>query len=411
MCNKISVKEIALILFLFSATVLNAQNPAALGNVVGNALPYNPTALWDQMNNPGNNSVTSQNFESSLDTFDSFSAEQFGIMDDIWSVAGVEVRGAYYGGSGNAESVNVWFYNDSAGFPYQVIHSSLNIIPVNGLSSGSLSIQLIEPVNLVEGMYWVCVQANMPFISSGQWGWTTGISPSLNESVWKNPGGGFGSICTNWNYRASNCGIGTAPGLCFALLGNIIPVELTSFSAAIFENSIELYWQTATELNNSGFEIERKILKNDQDDNWVKIGFVEGNGTTTEPNNYTYTDKTVFDGKYIYRLKQIDYDGTFEYSKEVNVDFTRVTKFSLVQNYPNPFNPATRIQYSVSSRQFVTLKVYNLLGKEVATLVNENKEAGNYSINFDASNLPSGVYIYKLQAGEFTQSKKMTLVK
>lgn len=200
MCIKISVKEIALIIFLFSATVLNAQNPAALGNVVGNALPYNPSALWDQMNNPGTNSVTSQNFESSFDTFDSFAADQFGIMDDIWSVTGVEVRGAYYGGSGNAESVNVWFFNNSAGFPSQVIHSSLNIIPVNGLSSGSFSIQLTEPVSLVEGMYWVCVQANMTFASSGQWGWTTSMTPS--QSVWKNPDGGFGSICTNWNYRA-----------------------------------------------------------------------------------------------------------------------------------------------------------------------------------------------------------------
>jgi hypothetical protein len=186
-----------------------------------------------------------------------------------------------------------------------------------------------------------------------------------------------------------------------------VPVELVSFSAELSMDIVFLHWITATEKNNSGFEIERM-----QDNSgWEKIGFVEGHGTTTEPNEYSFTDKNISTGMYFYRLKQIDYDGSFEYSLEVKVEVGTPLEFSLEQNYPNPFNPNTKIKYSVPHSSNVTIKVFDILGNEIETLVNEEKPVGRYEINFNASSLPSGVYFYQLRAGNFVGTKKMILLK
>jgi len=144
---------------------------------------------------------------------------------------------------------------------------------------------------------------------------------------------------------------------------------------------------------------------------WRSIGFVNGNGTTTEPQSYSFVDKLLEAGKYQYRLKQIDFDGTFEYSDIIEVEINPPTKFSLEQNYPNPFNPITKINYSIKNAGLVQIKIYDILGSEVATLVNEEKAAGKYEVNFNSSSLASGVYIYKIQAGSFISSKKMMLLK
>ncbi|MDH3269324.1 MAG: YCF48-related protein, partial [Ignavibacteria bacterium] len=186
------------------------------------------------------------------------------------------------------------------------------------------------------------------------------------------------------------------------------PVELLSFNCIVENDVVDLNWVTATETNNSGFEILR-ITQNE--DGWNKIGFVPGYGTTTETQHYSFTDNDVKPGKYQYKLKQIDYDGTFEYSKIVEVEIPLVNKFSLSQNYPNPFNPTTSLQYAIGSKQFVTLKVFDLLGREVATLINEEKPAGEYKIQFNAANLPSGFYFYQLKAGEYVETRKMVLLK
>lgn len=199
---------------------------------------------------------------------------------------------------------------------------------------------------------------------------------------------------------------------------NPLPVELSTFSAVIIGSTVKLNWQTETEINNFGFEVERTSPQpspyegesGEAGRGWEKIGFVNGNGYSNSPILYNFNDDGLMPGKYLYRLKQIDNDGQFEYSKTVEVDFNSPKKFELSQNYPNPFNPSTSIKYSISSKQFVMLKVYDVLGKEVAILVNENKEAGSYSVNFIASKLPSGVYIYKMQAGDFVQTRKMTLI-
>lgn len=188
---------------------------------------------------------------------------------------------------------------------------------------------------------------------------------------------------------------------------SIVPVELTSFNASVKSNNVILKWTTATESNNSGFEIERRSSNT----NWSKIAFVQGFGTSTEKQSYSFTDKNLSRGKYQYRLKQIDFDGTFEYSKSIEVDVTLPAKFELAQNYPNPFNPTTSISFTIPQSGNVKLAVYNLLGQEVAVILNEYKEAGSYNIEFDAQNMNSGVYLYKLESNGLTLTKKMTLLK
>ncbi len=188
---------------------------------------------------------------------------------------------------------------------------------------------------------------------------------------------------------------------------SIVPVELTSFNASITGTNVLLKWTTATEINNSGFDIERRT----QNSEWKKIGFVSGAGTTSEKQSYVFSDKNLNRGKYQYRLKQIDFDGTFEYSKTVEVEIVSPSKFELTQNYPNPFNPTTSISFTIPQAGNVKLAVYNLLGQEVAVLVNEFRDAGTYDVEFNASNLNSGVYLYKLEANGSTFTKKMTLLK
>jgi len=145
---------------------------------------------------------------------------------------------------------------------------------------------------------------------------------------------------------------------------------------------------------------------------WKAVGFVEGNGNSNSPKRYNFSDSDINQsGTYYYRLKQIDNDGTYEYSDVVTVEVGVPNTFYLSQNYPNPFNPETRIDFTLPEKQLVSLRVYNMLGELVRELVNEEKEAGNYSVMFDGSNLPSGVYIYRLQTSSFAANKKMTLLK
>lgn len=187
-----------------------------------------------------------------------------------------------------------------------------------------------------------------------------------------------------------------------------LPVELTSFAANVNANGhVVLNWSTATEINNQMFEIQRSNSNTD----FVTIGYVNGAGTTTEEQNYSYTDRTVATGNYSYRLKQIDFDGSYHYSSIVEVDVQGPLTFALLQNYPNPFNPTTNIKYSVPTASNVKLAVYNTIGEEVAVLVNGFVQEGFYEVTFNASSLPSGVYFYKLQSGNTVEMKKMMLLK
>lgn len=186
----------------------------------------------------------------------------------------------------------------------------------------------------------------------------------------------------------------------------ILPVELTSFTASVSSEGVVLNWKTATENNNSGFEVERSA------DNkaFAQIGFVKGSGNSTKETEYSYIDTKV-SGFVYYRLRQVDYNGTAKYSKTIEVHAVQPIAYSLDQNYPNPFNPTTVISYSVAKNGFVSLKVYNMLGQEVANLYQGFQKAGSYKVNFDASKLASGMYLYKLQTNNFTETKKMLLLK
>ncbi|HRN26363.1 MAG TPA: T9SS type A sorting domain-containing protein [Ignavibacteriaceae bacterium] len=188
-----------------------------------------------------------------------------------------------------------------------------------------------------------------------------------------------------------------------------LPVELTSFSAKATAGKVNLNWTTATEINNSGFEVERSF----DGSTFFTVGFVRGNGTTTEPKAYSFSDELDVNGTetIYYRLKQVDYNGAFEYSDVVSVVFDLPTDFALGQNYPNPFNPTSKIKYSVPQSGLVSIVVYDLTGQEVATIINEVKEPGNYEINFNAGGLSSGVYFYRMTADNFTQVKKMSILK
>ena len=203
-----------------------------------------------------------------------------------------------------------------------------------------------------------------------------------------------------------------------------LPVKLTSFSAILSVDYVLLSWKTATEINNYGFEVERRqasdlpdvaSVKSQTQQTWDKIGFIPGNGNSNSLKNYSFVDSHPPVGKVQYRLKQIDYDGNFEYSNSLEIIINTPSKSESLQNYPNPFNPSTTISYNLQVSSHTTIKVFDLLGKEVAILVNEEKPAGKYEIVWNGKDksgkkLSSGVYIYKLIAGTFMQTRKMILL-
>lgn len=189
-----------------------------------------------------------------------------------------------------------------------------------------------------------------------------------------------------------------------------LPVELTFFNTAVNGNEIRLSWETATESNNLGFEVGRR-LKTGVPQEWQVIGFVPGNGTSIDPIQYTYQDKVVIAGTYQYRLKQIDNDGSSSYSGVVEVLVGAPTDFTLSQNYPNPFNPTTSITFDLPVRTGITLTVFNSLGEPMQTLATGTYDPGRHQVSFNASNLPSGIYFYRLRAGDFTQTQKMVLMR
>ena len=201
-------------------------------------------------------------------------------------------------------------------------------------------------------------------------------------------------------------GIGTTcdPNPCDAL-----PVELVSFSAKSIESgNVELAWQTASEINNAGFEIEYEIGSG----LFERLDFVPGHGTTTDPQSYTYTVSGLDPGRYTFRLKQIDLDGSFEYSSQVEAIVEVSGEFILKAAYPNPFNPSTTVSFAVSERQPVALKLYDTMGRQLSVLFEGTPEANSLqSVRVDGTNLASGTYVVTLEAAAFSESREIVLVK
>jgi hypothetical protein len=258
------------------------------------------------------------------------------------------------------------------------------------------------------GIYWLDWQSGGT-AASGPWAPPIAIlgQAATGDALQYNPG------TTSWG-PAMDTGGSSAQGFPFVVFGSTapIPVELTSFAAVVQENDVVLNWSTATETNNQGFEVQRSSNTSE----FVKVGYVAGHGTVTEAQSYTFSDKNLEVGSYSYRLKQVDFDGAFEYSNVVVVEVIAPDVYALEQNYPNPFNPSTSIKFSLAVDSKVTLTVFDVLGQEVVQLLNSNVSAGVQNYSFDASGLNSGVYFYRIDATgidgtNFSSIKKMMLAK
>ncbi|MFA6026302.1 MAG: T9SS type A sorting domain-containing protein, partial [Ignavibacteriaceae bacterium] len=243
-----------------------------------------------------------------------------------------------------------------------------------------------------------------------------------NMRVWKSDDGGttYSDISgsdQNASSRAISVSVSSFSTFTVSDNSNALPVELYSFAANSKSNEVELNWTTATEVKNYGFEVER--IRNEELGirNWEKVGFVQGHGNSNSPNEYSFTDKPLGGSEFKYRLKQIDFDGKYEYSKEVEIDLGMPTKFSLEQNYPNPFNPSTVIRYTLPFESNVKLIVYNFIGEVVKELVNETVSSGYQEVRFEAGKLSSGIYFYILYTTSldgkqnYQSVKKMALIK
>ncbi|MBN2013364.1 T9SS type A sorting domain-containing protein [candidate division KSB1 bacterium] len=221
---------------------------------------------------------------------------------------------------------------------------------------------------------------------------------------------GESSTLTIYNPRIQNANITKVNGS--IAVSAVVPVELSLFDATVNGQAVSLRWATASETNNLRFEIQRKLVDTDV---WQSLGFVKGNGTTTATHEYRFDDSLVDPGSYEYRLKQIDTNGSFEYSNAIRIEITAPEKWQLAQNYPNPFNTMTRIDYQMPVADFITIRIYNLLGREIRTLVQQRQTAGFHSVVWDGKDdngsvMPSGIYIYQLKSRASTLSQKLMLL-
>ncbi len=191
---------------------------------------------------------------------------------------------------------------------------------------------------------------------------------------------------------------------------SLLPVELIKFSVSVSNDKICLSWETATEINNFGFDIERKTI-NTANSGWENIGFVQGSGTSNVPLKYNFIDNNPYNGTTLYRLKQIDNDGSFEYSNIVSINNFSGLHYSLKQNYPNPFNPKTTIEYSIPINTHVKIDLYDILGTKLKNLKNEFQKAGHYKLDFTIEDFPTGVYIYRIETDSYKESKKLLYLK
>ena len=275
---------------------------------------------------------------------------------------------------------------------YQVI---LEIGPGGGTENGKITIQFDDSKSgtyFLNNYYNGNLNANTVGIQDAYG--TVGIQYRRSESLGNIP------VCEPL--------FGSSMAIAFGQTNETLPVELTEFFSLVNENNVTLSWQSNHEINNVGFQIERSTVK----DQWTKAGFVEGIGNSNIPVEYCFTDKNLAQGKYLYRLRQVDYNGNLEYfylSGEVYIGIPE--KYELSQNYPNPFTPVTNLKFGIPEPGIVTLKVYDVLGKEVMTLLNEIKQTGYYRVQFDVSRFASGVYFHELRSGEFVSQKWMLLLK
>jgi photosystem II stability/assembly factor-like uncharacterized protein len=290
-----------------------------------------------------------------------------------------------------------------ANFGYALAHGGIILKTVNGGTTWSTIYDSYDELKDIEffnpNIGWVCGQGDIFRTNNGGLSWTHQFDTPYYD---------FRSLClldSSIVFSAGDDGLillTTNGGQ-----GIPVPVNLISFTAFTRGDEVVLSWSTSTELNNHIFEIERKT-KNQE---FYTTGYVEGSGTTTEHHDYSYIDRNVERNTYYYRLKQIDFNGMCQYSDQIEVFVSGVLTIKLEQNYPNPFNPVTNIGFTISDFGFVSLKIYDILGNEIATLINEEKQPGTYEVEFDANDLTSGIYFYQLKSGNYLETRKMVMLK
>jgi hypothetical protein len=326
----------------------------------------------------------------------------------------------YAGGS--STSLNGFFISTDGGLTFGTSTNSVNIWEILQTAGNDLYIATTSSPYPFDkstdgGLTWT----TMSNLAAAKRGATLDLIEDIyvsgNGGVFKSTDGGVTFINHNftfssnkiltYDYKIMACATGSTNGGVWIYIDSLlIPVELSGFKAVAINGNVELNWQTSTELNNSGFEVQRNI----NSEGFEKIAFVPGFGTTSEPKSYSYEDENI-SGLIKYRLKQIDFNGTFEYSKIIEVNSLINLSFELRQNYPNPFNPITNITYLLPSASHVNLTIFNSIGETVEMLVNEIQSEGKYDIIWNAESYPSGIYFYKLEANNSVKIKKMALMK
>jgi hypothetical protein len=411
------MKKLTLLIALISFSVLsNAQSLVEKSAEPLNINTNKLAVLWDNTNiNTTTSGIISTEYggkpvgQKLVNTADDFVIP----VDGIWSIDSIRATGFTNSPTPIAQHYGVVIYSNNAGQPGTIIASD-TLVPAAGVNATFINFHFSTPWVINQaGTYWLSVFGvydTATVIASGRWNWYTGPTAVGLVAHLQDQAALFGGF--PWT---SLTALGVPNPSCnFIIYGSqtFVPVELSSFSANVNNGNVLIKWSTASELNNKGFEVQKKIQGSD----FVTIAFIEGMGTTAEKQDYSFSDNSVLPGKYTYRLKQNDFDGKFEYSNEIEVEVSAPSVYTLSQNYPNPFNPNTNIIFSLAVESKVKLEVFNLLGEEVEMVINSNLSAGEHKVDFNATGLNSGIYFYKLTASgidgsSFSSIKKMTLMK
>lgn len=399
---------------MFAQNITVSPNPATetSGQTI---IPYAPTSMTitestDPVTIVSQNSVSCNNggLHSDNSYFRAFTLSDFGITQDF-TVSSVEIGVEQAAGAGGTQPVTCNLYTSNQVFPNGYPGSLTLIGTVNAnVPDQSLSLFSFNVSGLAPAGSRLVVEI---FTPDGQ---TAGNSFFIGSNA-------AGESAPSY-IMAADCGL-TSPAttgsigfpnmmIVMSVTGDqAVPVELSSFTAYDTRGQVNIEWSTSTETNNRGFEIQKST-----GNQFVTIGFVKGQGTTTESHSYSYIDKNATAGTASYRLKQLDFNGAFVYSDVVTLNVDAPAQYQLVQNYPNPFNPSTQISFALPVDAGVKITVYNMLGQEMTQLANSNFTAGNHVVNFDATQLSSGIYFYLLDAkgidgSSFHSTKKMMLTK
>ncbi|HKI79755.1 MAG TPA: T9SS type A sorting domain-containing protein [Ignavibacteriaceae bacterium] len=305
--------------------------------------------------------------------------------------------GAFMESGGTWAPLTIWDGVTNASNAILLYSSNVNNDVLTGIFCVQYGISSSATTEFDGGGYGDVILPSTTTFDSGQSIYWSGTDPTTDALI---PG--------NWIEQADASASPTTqnPGQ------SILPVELTSFSGSVVNNSVYLTWETATEVNNYGFDIERSS----GNEGWQKIGFVAGSGNSNSPKNYSFTDTPSEGTSFSYRLKQIDVDGNSKYYDAVTVNLTASSEAQLLQNNPNPFNPSTTIKFYTPNTSDVTIRIYDMLGREVTTLINQKTTAGYHVVYWNGKDsrgeeVSSGVYLYRLTAGNFSETKKMNLLK